>query len=59
MENDICYQLEQHFYRHRKYRYLNFSPFRVHGGLEPLVELIAANRDNVNKDNKVGLQNYV
>ena len=27
---------------------------RVHGGLEPLVELIKDNKDNTNKDDKVG-----
>ena len=30
-----------------------YSAFRVHGGLEPLVELIKENKDNTNRDNKV------
>ena len=32
----------------------NIGFYRVHGGLEPLVELIKDNKDNTNKDDKVG-----
>ena len=37
----------------QNYQYFSCVAFRVHGGLEPLVELIKENKDNTNRDNKV------